>query len=535
MGGTFLITSGAYAGQDFISTVGLLPPAVLPVGNRRLYELQAEITATTESRKLLSVPDDFIIEDYELERLKILEFEIVPVETGISLGASIAQALEKARVESGKLEILHGDTYIPDLPMDKTDIVSEGSSSEYYDWAEYRMKAGGGFEFFDGLMTGQSNTNGGARQVLSGYFCFEESDVYITALDDADRQFIPSLNEYSKTRPLQPIPTKYWLDFGHLDLYYKSRATITTERSFNSIDISRRSVRKYSDDAVKMAAEMDWYQTIPQTLKTFTPQFLGVHSNNGRAGYEIEHLYLSPLSDLHVFGRLPTFVWQRIFQSCDAFLTACRVHKPEDSLLNCEGLYLKKTLARLDVFGRNTSTSLSDGWRYNGKATPGLQNIAELCAGAIPDTSESHLQVMHGDFCFSNIFYDFRAANIRVVDPRGHLEDGHSTVFGDIRYDIAKLYHSVIGEYDTIISGVYELEGEFSNDMVLNFPQTADLLERQDVFRQRTFGGIGIPESAAEPISVLLFLSMLPLHKDRPDRQRAFLANALRLFQELNT
>jgi hypothetical protein len=31
-----------------------------------------------------------------------------------------------------------------------------------------------------------------------------------------------------------------------------------------------------------------------------------------------------------------------------------------------------------------------------------------------------------------------------------------------------------------------------------------------------------------------LFLSMLPLHADRPDRQGAFIANALRLFGDLD-
>ena len=31
-----------------------------------------------------------------------------------------------------------------------------------------------------------------------------------------------------------------------------------------------------------------------------------------------------------------------------------------------------------------------------------------------------------------------------------------------------------------------------------------------------------------------LFLSMLPLHADRPDRQQAFVANALRLWRELD-
>jgi hypothetical protein len=33
-----------------------------------------------------------------------------------------------------------------------------------------------------------------------------------------------------------------------------------------------------------------------------------------------------------------------------------------------------------------------------------------------------------------------------------------------------------------------------------------------------------------QPLVVLLFLSMLPLHSDNPARQAAFFANALRLY-----
>ena len=94
--GTFLITSGAYAGPDFVSTFGFLPPAFLPIGNRRLYELHAELTAGTDSRKILSVPEDFMIEDHERARLMTLGFDIIPVKNDISLGASIAQVLEFA-------------------------------------------------------------------------------------------------------------------------------------------------------------------------------------------------------------------------------------------------------------------------------------------------------------------------------------------------------------------------------------------------------------------------------------------------------
>ena len=124
---------------------------------------------------------------------------------------------------------------------------------------------------------------------------------------------------------------------------------------------------------------------------------------------------------------------------------------------------------------------------------------------------------MHGDFCFSNIFYDFRADTIRVVDPRGYVADGHPTIFGDIRYDIAKLYHSVIGGYDSNHLWHLLIRESNINRPANQLSRTAHLMERQADFRQRTFGGLEVSDSAAEPISILLFLSMLPLHADRPD------------------
>ena len=55
----------------------------------------------------------------------------------------------------------------------------------------------------------------------------------------------------------------------------------------------------------------------------------------------------------------------------------------------------------------------------------------------------------------------------------------------------------------------------------------------QRVFIERQFAGYTVERSSAAEISILLFLSMLPLHNDRPDRQQAFLTNALRLFKNL--
>ena len=199
-----------------------------------------------------------------------LEFDIIPVPTGISLGASIAQVLERG-VTSGKLEILHGDTYIFGLPTDKTDIVSEGTSSDYYSWAEYETPPLVRFRF--SMVYGRGNLPRRGRGRFSQVISVLRIRIF-TELPSLHLTFtLSSLNTYSKMRPLQPVPTGRWLDFGHLDRYYKSEQT--SPRNGPSIPwISRRSARKSSNDAFKMTAETDWFESLPRTVKTFTPQFL---------------------------------------------------------------------------------------------------------------------------------------------------------------------------------------------------------------------------------------------------------------------
>jgi hypothetical protein len=43
----------------------------------------------------------------------------------------------------------------------------------------------------------------------------------------------------------------------------------------------------------------------------------------------------------------------------------------------------------------------------------------------------------------------------------------------------------------------------------------------------------GYEEKEILAITIQLFLSMLPLHSDRPERQKAFIANAIRLNKKL--
>ena len=85
-----------------------------------------------------------------------------------------------------------------------------------------------------------------------------------------------------------------------------------------------------------------------------------------------------------------------------------------------------------------------------------------------------------------------------------------------------------------IMAGAFGLERHGALDFSLSLPENASTRAMREAFLEREFAGLRPDTAAAHSISVLLFLSMLPLHADDPNRQLALLANAMRLFLEMD-
>jgi hypothetical protein len=119
--------------------------------------------------------------------------------------------------------------------------------------------------------------------------------------------------------------------------------------------------------------------------------------------------------------------------------------------------YLDKTLQRLAAYAAQAGVDLDAPWTLNGRAAPALRAIAHDAAEALM-AAELAPSFLHGDFCFSNILFDFRAGRVKTIDPRGTDALGRPSRFGDLRYDLGKLAHSVLGLYDFIVAGFYLLQ-----------------------------------------------------------------------------
>lgn len=84
---------------------------------------------------------------------------------------------------------------------------------------------------------------------------------------------------------------------------------------------------------------------------------------------------------------------------------------------------------------------------------------------------------IHGDCTFSNLMIR-EDGNPVLIDPRGYF--GDTMLFGDDRYDWAKLYYSIVGNYDQFNLGKFQLEiggGYGSQDSKLSYGEVSLWIE----------------------------------------------------------
>jgi hypothetical protein len=507
----FLITSAAFISGELSAEFGDIPPSFLPLQNKRLFEHQLKILGKKEDI-ILSLPEEFTIPEIDLIYLNSRNVKVVYVPKGLSLGQSIVHVLNTTANYYDPLRILHGDTLFTRIP-DDLDVYSISKPSDNYTWAIAIDKQ----DF-----------------VYSGYFSFSDQSLFLQILTEANYDFVEALYLYKKRHNITELILDGWFDFGHAKTYYRSKAKMTTQRNFNNLTIDGFSVKKFSKDINKISAESDWFKTLPKHLKKYLPNLWDFWIEKDEGYYQVEYLYLSTLSELFTFGKNSMFIWEKIFEACNDFLMDCSGHLSDNDGLTevSYKLYGHKTSERLLKYSLGNGLNLNARWVLNGIETPSLNEILDEINILISKPTREDLTIVHGDFCTSNIFYNFRTHSIKVIDPRGIDAIGNKTVFGDNRYDMAKLSHSIIGLYDFIIAGRFIYSENSTYDINFKIPINNNTLEIQELYKKKKILGKSISEHLTYPILIHLFLSMLPLHFDTPLKQKAMLANALRLYIE---
>lgn len=522
-----IIHSSQFVNAEFEAEIGLIPPCMLPIGNKKMLELQvANFNQQFPHEKIVvTLPKTYKLTINEQAVIKELGVSIQRICDRLSFSDAVLYLLNvEAENCDNTVRILQGDRLLNDIPAE-TDCIAVAGACRQSDWYDRYQR--------------QDN-----ESRWLGYFAFSSKTSLVKALALSTKSFPAALAHYQDDRRLSEIQPTDWYNCSHFNSYFEARSSITTQRSFNALTIESGIVTKTSDNDVKIQAEVYWFKHLPASLRRFTPQFIdsGRLQDGVTTYYCLEFLPILPLNELYVHGRNPRWFWRRIFSlTKDYFDIAAKSTNLakldsvsfEEALDDClEDLYRKKTLGRLTTYQEASQIDLSAPIFYQGLKLGSILDIANDCIEQVLKLPR-HPTVMHGDLCFSNMLFDLRGGRLKLIDPRGLDCQNNFSIFGDMSYDLAKLTHSVIGMYDFTIAGRFEIlpdEQSGGQSHVIHFDIDERLECIQADFLATNFVK-GIEVIDIMPAVVLLFLSMLPLHADRPDRQQAMLINAYRLYK----
>lgn len=434
--------------------------------------------------------------------------------------------------DEGAVQIILGDTLIRDDFECKHDMVYVGEVDDSKRWCLALMDEHGRLTDLIDKKENQYLS----RQALAGYYFFADTPLLKSAvkqsLESGEKELSAAIRLYMKEKPIQTRRAKEWYDFGHIDNLLNAKRNLMRPRYFNQLEINPvlNTIKKNSENTEKLRDELDWYLQIPDELKALTPRILHYETQGNQVEITQEYYGYPTLSEIYVYSDLHPENWMIILRHL------IRIHEqfckykavmPSDTLVD---MYITKTEKRLatlmqsaywhDLLNRKEII-------YNGRAYQNFGLLRPFIETVVEEMKQDFLPcIIHGDFCFSNILYDFANQIVRLIDPRGSF--GVKGIYGDPRYDMAKLRHSVAGMYDFIVSDLFDVreskdgfQGEIFNMQNLN-----PVIENFD--QKLVESGYNLQH--IKLIEGLLFISMLPLHQDYPKRQlMMFLTGIVRL------
>lgn len=376
---------------------------------------------------------------------------------------------------------------------------------------------------------------------LAGYYFFVDTVLLKhcvkESLKSGERELSAAIRRYMQKRSIKTYIADEWYDFGHIDNLIHAKRRLLKPRYFNYLSINPvlNTITKVSDNSEKLIDELDWYLHLPDELKVLTPRILHQEKQDGKIKFVQEYYGYPTLAELYVYSDLHYENWRLILRNLLKIHQEFRKYRatmPESVLTE---MYVAKTEERLSTLTRNDKE-----WKallnekeimYNGKVYQNYWMLIDFLRALVEEMKRDFTPcIIHGDLCFSNILYDVSNQIIRLIDPRGSF--GVKGIYGDPRYDIAKLRHSVAGMYDFIVADMFEVkknnDAEFEAE-AFGWQSLEPVIADFDLQIEKA----GYNIQHIKLIEGLLFVSMLPLHSDYPKRQLMMFLTGIKRLNEV--
>lgn len=309
-------------------------------------------------------------------------------------------------------------------------------------------------------------------------------------------------------------------------------------RFFNALAGDEYTVTKRSTKKEKIKAEYQFYYLLPETMKMWFVMPYDYKEDADGASYTMERFHMTDIAIRFVHGAVDEDELKDILDKLFYFinLRATKEVSSDVGKAVAKELYIDKLAARMEELKKYKEYEQFDSMIKMGTSYDGIADVVskyeklyEKLAMA-NNRNYGKLAVGHGDLCFSNILYSKEAEILKLIDPKGALQE--EELYTDPYYDLAKLSHSICGCYDFFNSGLYEIS--IKRDLKLDLTIDTDNTSYKEIFKSYLQEN-GYNYALVRLYEASLFLSMLPYHMDQPGKVFGFLLNAIKILDEVET
>lgn len=216
-------------------------------------------------------------------------------------------------------------------------------------------------------------------------------------------------------------------------------------RFYNQLKVEDNKVIKLSDSA-RIHKEYNWYLEANKYIPEHLPQVVLKEISEEQSSLIMELIdgpnLFEYIQDKEI-GEI-----ESLLQNLESMINS-KLHNDNvaTNLSDISKMYLEKPLKSIEYFYSKYLKYSSELNINNRICKSPLTLLHEIYTELKDSLSSVTYTFIHGDLTLSNSIID-RNNKIYLIDPRGGF--GDTVNYGDPRYDIAKLYYSLVGGFDSL-------------------------------------------------------------------------------------
>jgi len=295
-----------------------------------------------------------------------------------------------------------------------------------------------------------------------------------------------------------------WYDTGTVDSYYNIKKLM--EEDYFTLDKTNEYLYDFNNKIIKIFIDANICQERirrSSILKKFIPKL----TYKGKYIYAYEKY---PGKTLYEIDKIEIFKeslnWLQKFWKYDKI---AKIYSNIDNDANI--FYYQKTQHRLRQFLEKYPNLNKTEHTINSIKYENLDYYLNKINWDSLTKSCLYSENFHGDLQFDNIIYQeyLGFGEFKLIDWRQSF--GHSTEYGDIYYDLAKLYGGLLISYYDIKKNNFSFD-EIDGNINLNYEPSKNLKEFK-IYYEKWIADNGYNLDKIKTLTFIIYLNMMPLHE----------------------